>query len=102
MPSVWQAGKRLGFETRIRPIVRRSRNADCRPRKECDAFAAEASRHKGDMPYSREAVYTDWLVHQFGRRGGAQLDRDRQGWCPSSAPVPSASCTPATARGRTP
>ena len=78
MPSVWQAGKRLGFETRIRPIVRRSRNADCRPGKECDAFAAEASRYpKGDMPYSREAVYTDWLAHQFDRRGGAQLDRDR-------------------------
>ena len=55
MPLVWQAGKRLGFETRIRPIVRRSRNADCRPRKECDAFALEASRYpEGDMPCSRE------------------------------------------------
>lgn len=78
MPSVWQADKRLGFETRIRPIVRRSRNADCRPGKECDAFALEATRHpKGEMPYSREAVYAAWLSDQFDRRGGAQLDRDR-------------------------
>ena len=78
MPLVWQAGKRLGFETRIRPIVRRSRNADCRPRKECDAFVLEASRHpEGEMPYSRETVYADWLGSQFARRGGARLHRDR-------------------------
>ena len=78
MPSVWRVGKRLGFETRVRPIVRRSRNADCRPHKECDAFAREASRYpKGAMPYSREAVYTNWLSDQFDRRGGARLDPDR-------------------------
>ena len=78
MPFVWQTGKRLGFETRIRPILRRSRNADCRPGKECDAFALEASRHpEGEMPHSREAVYTDWLSNQLDRRGGAQLDHDR-------------------------
>lgn len=78
MPSVWRAGRRLGFEARIRPIIRRSRNADCRPRKEWDAFQLEAIRHpKGEMPRSREAVYTDWLSEQFNRRGGAQLDRDK-------------------------
>ena len=58
--------------------MRRSRNADCRPGKECDAFALEASRYaEGEMPHSREAVYTDWLSSQFERRGGAQLDRQR-------------------------
>jgi CRISPR system Cascade subunit CasE len=78
MPIVWRTGKRLGFETRIRPIVRRSRNADCRPGKECDTFALEASRHpEGEMPYNREAVYTDWLSNQLDRRGGARLDHDR-------------------------
>ena len=78
MPSAWQTGKRLGFETRVRPIVRRSRNADCRPGKECDAFALEASRYpKGEMPHSREEVYTEWLSNQFDRRGGAQIDRGR-------------------------
>ena len=75
MPSVWQAGKRLGFETRIRPIVRRSRNADCHAGKECDAFVLEATRYtQGEMPRSREAAYADWLSGQFERRGGAQLD----------------------------
>ena len=76
MPTGWQSGRRLGFETRIRPTVRRSRNADSRPGKECDAFALEACRYPpGDMPHSRETVYGDWLSRQFDRRGGAQLDR---------------------------
>lgn len=78
MPLEWRSGKRLGFETRIRPIVRRSRNADCRPGKECDAFALEASRYPpGKMPHGREVVYADWLSNQLHRRGGAELDRDR-------------------------
>lgn len=78
MPLVWRAGNRLGFEVRIRPVVRRSKNADARPRKEWDAFQLEALRYpKGEMPYSRETVYTDWLSNQFDRRGGAQLDHDR-------------------------
>ena len=78
MPEVWRSGRQLGFETRIRPTVRRSRNADFRPGKECDAFALEASRYaEGKMPHSREAVYADWLCNQFDRRGGAQLDRDQ-------------------------
>ena len=78
MPTAWQAGKRLGFETRVRPIVRRSRNADSRPGRECDAFALEAGRYpKGETPNSREVVYTDWLSNQLDRRGGAQLDGDK-------------------------
>lgn len=78
MPLEWRTGRQLGFEARIRPTVRRTRNADCRPGKECDAFALEASRHgEGEMPRSREAVYVAWLFGQFDRRGGAQLDRER-------------------------
>lgn len=78
MPVEWRSGRKLGFEVRIRPTVRRSRNADFRPGKECDAFALEASRHaQGEMPHSRESVYADWLSGQFERRGGAQLDRAR-------------------------
>lgn len=78
MPSEWQTGKPLGFETRVRPIVRRTRNADCRPGKEWDAFQLEAVRYpKGEMPRSREEVYADWLSSQFERRGGARLDVSR-------------------------
>ena len=75
MPAEWTAGKRLGFEVRVRPIVRRTGKADTRPGREWDAFQLEAEQHpKGQMPRSREEVYTDWLRKQFESRGGATLE----------------------------
>ena len=90
MPTAWRAGKRLGFETRIRPIVRlekdpsripsgvqrRFKEGGLRPGKECDAFLWEAIKHPeiGAMKRSREEVYTEWLSDQFDRRGGARLE----------------------------
>ena len=76
MPTEWQAGKRLGFEARIRPVARRSRNADDRPTRECDVFLREALQHpeKGGMTRSREEVYADWLSGQIDRIGGAVVD----------------------------
>ena len=77
MPSDWREGKRLGFETRIRPIVRCGRGSD-RPGKERDAYQAEAKTHpKGGMRRSREQVYTDWLSTQMERIGGAALESDK-------------------------
>ncbi len=74
MPAEWTAGKRLGFEVRVRPIVRRTGKADTRPGKEWDAFQLEAEQHpKGGMVRSREDVYTDWLRRQLETRGGATL-----------------------------
>ena len=79
MPNGWRTGQRLGFETRIRPIVRRSRKADFHPGKECDVFLREAITHaeKDGMKRKREEVYTDWLADQFDRLGGARMDSDR-------------------------
>ena len=98
MPSVWQPGKRLGFEMRIRPVVRPTKNAGqrpcdrhykkgensgrscphCRPRKECDAFQYEAIKHpSGEMNRSREEVYLEWLQARFEQKGGAVLDVSR-------------------------
>ena len=75
MPTEWQAGKHLGFETRIRPIMRRSRNAEGQPGREWDAFQLKAMQYpKKEMPYSREEVYREWLSDQFIRRGGARLE----------------------------
>ncbi len=75
MPLEWTKGKRLGFEVRIRPVVRSTRNADCRPGKEWDAFQLEANKYpKGEMPCTREQVYTDWLRRQFDGIGGATLE----------------------------
>ncbi len=75
MPAEWPREKRMGFEVRIRPIIRRSQNAACRPGKEQDAFQAEADNHpKGEMPRTREEVYRDWLSGQFAAKGGAGLE----------------------------
>ena len=75
MPADWTAGKRLGFEARVRPIVRRTDKAECRPGREWDAFQLEAVGHpRGQMPRSREDVYRDWLGRQFEARGGARLE----------------------------
>lgn len=79
MPAAWQAGQRLGFEVRIHPIVRRSKKSEYRPGKECDAFQWTAEQYpKGEMPYSREEVYSDWLQKQLaqtgGETGGAELE----------------------------
>ena len=75
MPSEWQSGKQLGFEVRVRPIVRPTKNAESRSRKECDAFQLEAERYdKGEMPRSREQVYSEWLASRLDARGGARLE----------------------------
>lgn len=89
MPTEWTHGKRLGFEVRVRPIVRLEKDTSripsdvqrtfkeggLRPGKECDAFLWEAIRHpeKDGMERSREQVYSDWLRRQFETRGGAAL-----------------------------
>ena len=76
MPTQWTAGKRLGFELRIRPVVRRARGA-INPGAERDTFQLEAEKYpKGEMPYSREQVYRDWLAGRLERDGGATLDQE--------------------------
>ncbi len=92
MPSGFQAGRRLGFDVRIRPIVRLERDTSrippdvqrsfreggLRPGKECDAFLYEAIRHteKGGMTRTREQVYAEWLSARFEQKGGATLELD--------------------------
>ncbi len=73
MPSVWDTGRRLGFEVLVRPIVRHARGSQMAG-KERDAFQVEAERHlKGGMERSREEVYTDWLGQRL-ERSGARLE----------------------------
>ena len=95
MPDDWQAGRRLGFEILIRPVVR-SRGvgaaisgsetvheaAFARPKYqrgartvEIDAYQYEASPlGKGEMGRTRGQVYSDWLGERLSRRGGAELE----------------------------
>lgn len=74
MPLMWRVGRRLGFETRIRPIVRRSARSG-RAGGQRDAFQMETAEYSpGGMPRSRQVVYTDWLSRELDRRGGANLE----------------------------
>ena len=97
MPSEWRTDKRLGFEVRIRPVVRLHRDLDrvppdklrlfrqdgrsgereFKPRlgMECDVFQWKALLYpKGEMPYSREQVYAEWLSNKLECKGGVVLD----------------------------
>lgn len=74
MPSMWRAGQRLGFETLVRPIIRRARGGD-RLGREVDAFQAEAEMHpKGGMRRTREEVYIDWLRNRLEGKGAARME----------------------------
>ena len=77
MPSGWIEGKRLGFEVRVRPIVRRGHSCDVETLRggEWDAFQLEAIQcPKGTMRRSREDVYRDWLAERLQRCGAAELE----------------------------
>lgn len=76
MPAAWQAGQQLGFEVRLRPLIRRSKKSAYRPGKECDAFmwAVEQLPPGAKMTRSREEVYRDWLQGELTRHGGAELE----------------------------
>ncbi len=74
MPTTWPIGRRLAFEARLRPIVRRSTRGGSAGG-ERDAFQVEADLHPpGGMQRTREAVYAEWLSRELDRRRGARLD----------------------------
>ena len=74
MPTEFQADKRLGFEVRLRPVIRKARGSG-HEEAELDAFQVKAETFpKGKMPHSREEVYAQWLSEQLERHGGAKLD----------------------------
>lgn len=83
MPAEWREGQRLGFEVRVRPVVRyggrvRAARAE-RPGAwqnragEVDAFVAACERAGEGVPVDREAVYHDWLARRLA--GAAELEK---------------------------
>lgn len=71
----WRAGQRLGFDLRLRPVVRLASaiaGTDFAKGAEIDAFLAETLR--GDSARPREAVYLDWLAARLAP--AASLERD--------------------------
>ena len=74
MPTEWPTDKRLGFEVRIRPIVRKARGSG-REEAEVDAFQARAETFPPrGMTQTREQVYAQWLSERFDPKGRASLD----------------------------
>jgi CRISPR system Cascade subunit CasE len=74
-PSTWRPKQRLGFEVRIRPVIRTTEG------RERDAYLhaveplprrSEASVQTDDHP-ERETVYRTWLARQMGADSAAHL-----------------------------
>jgi CRISPR system Cascade subunit CasE len=72
-PTRWPIGHVLGFEVRVRPIIREGAT-----RQERDAFlaAVQAAEAEGSEPDDRSAVYRRWLIEQLSVRegGGASAE----------------------------
>lgn len=72
-PQQWRAGAVLGFEVRVRPVVRGKTG-------ERDVFIAAVEQAKAagdqpgtDPPLQREPIYARWLAEQLATQGGARL-----------------------------
>ena len=69
MPESWPEGQRLGFASRVCPIVRRSEDGN-----EMDAFLARSlAVDDKNVPLDREEIYRQWLHDEIDRRGGVRL-----------------------------
>ncbi len=66
-PTQWAAGYTLGFEVRVRPIIREGKTG-----RERDVFLAEAEKLQGNA-LDRGEVYVQWLRNLLTRQGGAEL-----------------------------
>ncbi len=66
-PSQWPIEHVLGFEVRVRPIIREGKTG-----RERDAFLAAIEKSPG-TELDRSEVYVQWLRELFERQGGAEL-----------------------------
>ena len=69
-PSIWKEGQALGFEVRVRPVIR------AKDGRERDAFlhAADAiPAAEGGGIAQRAMIYSDWFAKQFAVDGAAQI-----------------------------
>lgn len=74
MPTDFPVGTRLGFEVRLRPVVRTGASPDgtvgARERDVYRGAAADETAHA-----ARARVYADWLARQFARDAAARVER---------------------------
>lgn len=68
-PTRWATGRRLGFELRVRPILR------TREGRERDIFLAALDKYEGpEEGLSRETVYAEWMSRELARNDAAKLE----------------------------
>lgn len=68
-PTEWAPGRRLGFEVRVRPVLR------TREGRERDVFQIAAEKFgAGEFERTREAVYGEWLAQELARGDAAQIE----------------------------
>jgi CRISPR system Cascade subunit CasE len=73
MPSAFKSGCKLGFEVRVRPVVRQTKGGDRNRKREIDVFLQRAQADpEGEKPL-RAKVYHDWLAERL-LAGGAKLE----------------------------
>jgi CRISPR system Cascade subunit CasE len=73
MPASFAVGTRLGFEVRVRPITRTTRNDPINPAREIDVFLAAVHKAPPQEKLDRGAVYSGWLAREL-EKGGAAVD----------------------------
>jgi CRISPR system Cascade subunit CasE len=84
MPNSFARGRKLGFEVRVRPVVRQTRDGDRDRKREIDVFLQHAQARPNDKKPSRAKVYEDWLAARI-LVGGATLNEITIVWLRRSA-----------------
>lgn len=68
-PIDWASGRRLGFEVRVRPVLRTNAG------RERDVFQVAAEKvGVGEFEPSRETLYGEWLTRELARGDAARID----------------------------
>jgi len=76
MPASFRSATRLGFEVRVRPVIRQDRDGDRRRSRERDVFLAAIDGLGAESRVEREAVYVAWLRARLAA-GGAEATAPR-------------------------
>lgn len=74
-PVQWPAGHSLGFDVRVRPVIREGQTG-----KERDAFLCAVEK-SGGATVDRSQVYGHWLREHLGRQGAELIDAKLDRFC---------------------
>lgn len=69
MPETFAPGTRLGFEVRVRPVIRQDADGNRRKSRERDAFLVAIDGLDPAERVDREQVYRDWLGERLSAAG---------------------------------